>query len=181
MAINYIWLKNGSKDRMIGRVNMNKKTSTGHEARIEDVYSPYEGPHDPFSRYIQDVPSSRRRPSTGRHCLSDGFDDDVALCERGACARSRRRARKKYFSTSRALAVARGGRARAPVDAMDLGRGRGGDLGFLGGGRARGTPDVRARAVGTSEGVETVFRDGCDRSDSCAMTDERAFVRVFST
>ena len=30
---------------------------------------------------------------------------------------------------------------------MDLGRGRGGDLGFLGGGRARGTPDVRARAV----------------------------------
>lgn len=63
---------------------------------------------------------------------------------------------------------------------MDLGRGRGGDLGFLGGGRARGTPDVRARAVGTSEGVETVFRDGCDRSDSCAMTDERAFVRVFS-
>ena len=63
---------------------------------------------------------------------------------------------------------------------MDGRRGRGGDLGFLGGGARRGTRDVRARAVGTREGVETVFRDGCDRSDACAMTDERAFVRVFS-
>jgi hypothetical protein len=36
-------------------------------------------------------PRRHAAPSSldGRHCLSDGFDDDVALCERGACSRSR--------------------------------------------------------------------------------------------
>ena len=54
-------------------------------------------------------------------------------------------ARVKNISRRLALAVARGGRARAPVDAMDLGRGRGADLGFLGGGRARGRTSARGR------------------------------------
>ena len=58
----------------------------------------------PLKKTPRDVVVAPRRFAPWRHCLSDGFDDDVALCPRGTRPSTSTTRSKNIFSPSRARA-----------------------------------------------------------------------------